>query len=188
MKRLFDKISGVVLMAMMAVVCVTFMTACGGGDDDPLDNPQPVVPGGDNNNTSGNNGGNGTVNNGLVFYMPLMDWNATKSQVMAYMSKTWPELEYSDIVEVGNTSTYMKPDGSFLMYYLFGGGGLQMITLYYYDGRYSFDFFAGKVKEICGKAPEKVENGYYEVRGNGIHAGITLYSNDQFIIDFEKDS
>ena len=187
MKRLFDKISGVVLMAMMAVVCVTFMTACGGGDDDPLDNPNPVVPGGDNNNTSGNNGG-GAVSGGQVFYMPLMDWNATKSQVMAYMSKTWPELEYSDIVEVGNTSTYMKPDGSFMMYYLFSGSGLNMVTLYYYDGRYSFDFFAGKVKEICGKVPEKVENGYYEVRGNGIHAGITLYSNDQFIIDFEKDS
>ena len=187
MKRLFDKISGVLLMAMMAVVCVTFMTACGGGDDDPLDNPKPVVPGGDNNN-SGNGGDNGTVNNGLVFYMPLMDWTATKAQVSAYMAKTWPELEYSDMVEVGNTSTYMKPDSSFMMYYLFGGGGLQMITLYYYDGRYSLDFFAGKVKEICGKAPEKIENGYYEVRGNGIHAGITVYANNQFIIDFEKDS
>ena len=47
------KYINILMVAMMAVVCVT-LTACGGSDDDPLDNRNPV-----SNNTGNNNGNAG---------------------------------------------------------------------------------------------------------------------------------
>lgn len=48
------KYINILMVAMMATVCMTFMTACGGSDDDPLDNRNPV-----SNNTGNNNGNAG---------------------------------------------------------------------------------------------------------------------------------
>ena len=190
-KLIFDKIARVVMVAMMATVCMTFMTACGGGDDDPLDNPNPVN---NNTNNGGNNnsgGNNGATAGDAVWYAPLINWKATQQQVKDYTSIAYPELVYNQLPEMNWAFSYTNPDNTYLIYYYFNDGTMNLNMAYYYGKQYTAEFFLGKVKDICGKMPveiERIEEGVtYEVTANGIHATVVAYKNDQYIVSFSRD-
>ncbi len=106
-KLIFDKIARVMMVALMATVCMTFMTACGGSDDDPLDNPNPVNNntnnGGDNNN--GNNGASADVS-AVRYFVPCTEWGYTRQQVDAWMDKVdWMMLSFEDNNVAGENYT-----------------------------------------------------------------------------------
>ena len=188
MKKLFfDKIASVVMVVLMTAMCVT-LTACGGSDDDPLDNPNPSSQGGGGSSTDGGNNG-GTSTGELKFYMPLIDWTATKQKVAEYMSKNLPDF---NPIEVEGTSLiigYMNRSTTSLMYYTFDENRLILVATHYLKNQgYTTAFLLEKVKEVCGKMPTKVEKNYYEATGNGIHGTVSIYDGGGAIVTFADES
>ena len=105
MKKYFVSI----LMAMVAIVCVTTFTACGGDDDDDLPGQEP-----------------GTV----AFYEPCLEFGSSQEHVKDYMSGGgWQLVEESNeyVLMYTNSSTTTTVSYSFIG----TGKGLTMTTVTY---------------------------------------------------------
>lgn len=138
-KLVFEKIARVMMVAFMATVCMTFMTACGGGDDDPLDNPNPInnngnINAGDNNN--GNNGSSADVS-AVRCFVPCTEWGYTHQQVDAWMDKVdWMMLSFEDNNVAGKNYTNVREwTGRIVeVYYQYESGAdrLKSVIEWYY--------------------------------------------------------
>ena len=98
-----------ILMAMVAVMCVTGLTACGGDDDDDLPGQEP-----------------GTV----TFYEPCLEFGSSREHVKDFMSGgTWQLMEESNeyVQMYTNSSTTTTVSYSFIG----TGKGLTMTTVTY---------------------------------------------------------
>ena len=105
MKKYFVSI----MMAMVAIVCVTTFTACGGDDDDDLPGQEA-----------------GTV----AFVEPCLEFGASQEHIKDYMSgATWQLLEESNeyVLMYTNSSTTTTVSYSFIG----TGKGLTMSTVTY---------------------------------------------------------
>lgn len=129
-KSVFEKIARVMMVALMAAVCMTFMTACGDSDDDPLENTNPVN---NNTNNGGNNGSGGQASQNGVTYPNL--WTALGASydtVIDYAKsngfKVEEEMSSLEFVYMSNA------DGSLALIYGFDWNGevSKMKRLYVY--------------------------------------------------------
>ena len=84
-KSVFDKIARVMMVAMMATMCMTFMTACGDSDDDPLENNNPA--------NNGGNGGGQISQNGVVYPNLWTTFGASYDTVVDYAKSNGFKVE-----------------------------------------------------------------------------------------------
>ena len=105
MKKYFVSI----LVAMVAIVCVTTFTACGGDDDDDLPGQEP-----------------GTV----AFYEPCLEFGSSQEHVKDYMSGGgWQLVEESNEYVLMYTNSSTTTTVSYI--FIGTGKGLTMTTVTY---------------------------------------------------------
>ncbi len=105
----------VMMMAMMAVVSMTMLTACGGGDDD--------VAGNDSENS-------GSYTASFNYIVPYTPWSATFSQVKSQMESDGWKLEDGDDDDQSGLA-FSSPNGNVVSIFTFIYSKLFSVTLIY---------------------------------------------------------
>ena len=179
-KSVFDKIARVMMVAMMATVCMSFMTACGGGDDDPLDNPNPV-----NNNT--NNGGDAAR---PAYFKPYMVWGSSMDQVSAWMT------QYDNLHAVTGNAGYLtyEVSGSTgwktmeVWYEFFDNGSLSRAAVWYKAGsKDNVNWLIAETERLYGVTLVAADALHYEsAPKDGMVAMVVVTSSDECTVSFKK--
>ena len=147
----------VMMMAVMAVVTISF-TACGGGDDDPL-----------------NDNGKETSK---TYMEPCLNWEYDVNQVKSYMGSSM-NLTSEQNKDFLTTLAYTTSDFKYVITYIFTPK-LNQVYVYHYDK--SRDYFTKLISQYETRYNTKFEyknDNQFEVYGancniNGKYCGIIL--------------
>jgi len=133
----------VMMMAMMAVVSMTMLTACGGDDD---------VAGTDSKNSSSSSAS-------FNYIVPYTPWSATNSQVRSQMESDGWKLEDGDGGDsMSSGLVFSSPTENAVCVFIFTYGKLYSVTLIYvgYSDK-NFQYLISETERVYGTSLTKDE-------------------------------